>query len=159
MAKQLLIVFHTQFGGTAQLAEAALRGARTVTEVESTLLRAAAAKVDDVLAADALIIATSENFGGMAGMTKDFLERIYYPCEGRLAGRAYAVIICAGNDGTGAMRDVDRVARGLSLRKVHPGLIHRTGVVAQAVTVPKDVLATVGEIAATVAAGVGAGLY
>jgi hypothetical protein len=57
------------------------------------------------------------------------------------------------------MRDVDRVARGLSLRKVHPGLIHRTGVVARAVTVPQDVLATVGEIAATVAAGVGAGLY
>jgi multimeric flavodoxin WrbA len=157
--KRLLIVYHSQFGGTRQLAEAALAGARSAAEVDAACVRAASAGVADLLQADALVIATSENFGGMAGMTKDFLERIYYPCGDRLAGRAYTVVICAGNDGSGAMRDVDRVARGLGLRKVHPGLIHRTGALAQATIVPQDVLAATAELAMTVAAGLAAGIY
>ena len=157
--KHLLVVYHTQFGNTGQLAEAALAGARGVPGVDALLRRAADAGVADVLAADALLIAASENFGGVAGMIKDFLERIYYPCGDRLAGRAYAALVCAGNDGTGAMRDIDRVARGLGLRKVHPGLIHRTGAVATAVRVPAAVLGEASALAATLAQGLAAGVY
>ena len=83
-----------------------------------------------MLAADAYLIGCSENFGGMAGQVKDFLERIYYPCEARIEARAWSAFVCAGNDGTGAMRDLDRVAKGLRLRKVHPGIVHRSGRVA-----------------------------
>ena len=120
--KRLLIVYHTQFGGTAQMANAAFDGARFDRGASDTVLRRAAdADVGQFLAADALLIATVENFGGMAGMVKDFLERVYYPCEGRLEGRPYAAIVCAGTDGTGAVRDVERVATGLRLRRVHPG--------------------------------------
>lgn len=157
--KRLLIVYHTQFGGTQQMAEAAWRGARTIEDVDSVLQRAAAARIDDVVAADAIVIATSENFGGMAGMIKDFLERIYYPCEGKLEGRPYAVLVCAGTDGTGAMLQVDRVATGLRLNKVHPGLIYKSGVTAQSQLVPADVLARCAEIGATLAAGLSAGIY
>jgi len=156
---KLLIVYHTQFGGTAQMAEAAFAGARSIAEVDTALLRAADAGVADLVAAQALLVATSENFGGMAGMVKDFLERVYYPCEGRLEGRAYATLVCAGTDGTGAMRDVDRVATGLRLHKVHPGLIHRSGVTARPVTIPDEVLAGCREIGATLAAGLAAGIY
>jgi NAD(P)H-dependent FMN reductase len=157
--KRLLIVYHTQFGGTAQMADAAHAGARTIDDVDTVRKRAADAGVEDLLGADALLIATSENFGGMAGMVKDFLERVYYPCEGRLEGRPYAVLVCAGTDGAGAMRDVDRVATGLRLSKVHPGLVHRSGRTAQAQTIPDDVLARCGEIGATLAAGLSAGIY
>ena len=156
---KLLIVYHTQFGGTAQMAEAAFAGARSIAEVDTALLRAADAGVADLVAAHALLVATSENFGGMAGMVKDFLERVYYPCEGRLEGRAYATLVCAGTDGTGAMRDVDRVATGLRLHKVHPGLIHKSGVTARPVTLPDEVLARCREIGATLAAGLAAGIY
>ncbi len=69
--KHLLVVYHTQFGNTGQLAEAALAGARGVPGVDALLRRAADAGVADVLAADALLIAASENFGGVAGMIKD----------------------------------------------------------------------------------------
>jgi multimeric flavodoxin WrbA len=157
--KRLLIVYHTQFGGTAQMARAACDGARGIGEVDTLLVRAADADVDAVLRADALLIATSENFGGMAGMVKDFLERVYYPCEGRLEGRPYTVLVCAGTDGTGAMRDVDRVATGLCLSKVHPGFVHRSGVTARAQDVPTDVLAACSEIGATLAAGIAVGIY
>jgi multimeric flavodoxin WrbA len=157
--RRLLIVFHTQFGGTARMAEAALAGASNVEDVDTVLARAAAAGVDDLLAADALLIATSENFGGMAGMVKDFLERVYYPCQGKLEGRPYAVLVCAGTDGSGAMRDVDRVATGLRLHKVHPGLVYKSGLTAQPQEIPAEVLAQCSEIGATLAAGIAAGIF
>jgi multimeric flavodoxin WrbA len=157
--KRLLIVWHTQFGCTQALAGAALDGARAVEGVETVALRAHEAGVDDVLAADAYLIGCSENFGGMAGQVKDFLERIYYPCEGRLEGRAWSALVCAGNDGTGAMRDLDRVAKGLRLRKVHPGILHRSGRVAIAHPVPDAALESCRELGATLAAGLAAGLW
>jgi multimeric flavodoxin WrbA len=157
--KRLLIVYHTQFGGTLQMAEAALDGARSIDDVETSLRHAANAGVADLAAADALLVATSENFGTMAGMVKDFFERVYYPCEGKLEGRPYAVLVCAGTDGTGAMRDVDRIATGLRLRRAHPGLVHKTGRTAQAATIPEDVLACCRDIGATLAAGIATGIY
>jgi len=157
--KRLLIVYHTQFGATAQMAGAARDGALAIDDVDTVFLSAADAGGAELLAADALLIATSENFGGMAGIVKDFLERTYYPCEGKLEGRPYTVLVCAGTDGTGAMRDVDRVATGWRLNKVHPGLIHKSGVTAQPVIVPDAVLAQCRDIGATLAAGVAAGIY
>lgn len=157
--KRLLIVYHTQFGATAQMAQAAFDGARSIEDVDTSLRRAADAGIADLVAADALIIASSENFGGMAGMVKDFLERAFYPCEDKLEGRPYAVLVCAGTDGTGAMRDIDRVATGWRLSKVHPGLIHKSGVTAQPVVIAEDVLARCREVGATLAAGVAAGIY
>jgi len=141
------------------LADAALAGARTIDDVATTRKRAADAGVDDMLGADALLIATSENFGGMAGMVKDFLERVYYPCEGRMEGRPYTVLVCAGTDGAGAMLQVDRVATGLRLHKVHPGFIYKSGLTAQPHIVPGEVLARCAEIGATLAAGLSAGIY
>jgi multimeric flavodoxin WrbA len=157
--KRLLVVWHTQFGGTAQMAEAAIAGARGVGDVEIVALRAHVAQTADVLAADAYLVGTSENFGGMAGMVKDFLERVYYPCEGRLDGRAWSAFVCADNDGTGAMAGLERVATGLRLRKVHPGVIHRGRHGPRAHTVPAPALADCHELGATLAAGLAAGLW
>jgi NAD(P)H-dependent FMN reductase len=157
--KRLLIVYHTQFGATLQMARGACDGARTIEGVDVAFMHAADAGVADLLAAHALVIATSENFGGMAGIVKDFLERTYYPCEGKLEGRPYALIVCAGTDGTGAVRDVERVATGLRLRPIAPAFIYKSGVTAERVIVPDDVLARCREIGATLAAGVDAGVY
>ena len=157
--RRLLIVFHTQFGGTEQMAEAAARGARQIDDVETVLKRAADAGIDDLLQCDAVVIATSENFGSLSGMVKDFLERVYYPCEGKVEGKPYTVLVCASNDGAGAMLQTDRIATGLRLRKVHPGTIYRSGLIAQAHKVPDATLATCAEIGGTLAAGLSSGIY
>jgi multimeric flavodoxin WrbA len=157
--KRLLIVYHTQFGGTAQLAEAAAEGARQIDDVETVLMRAADAGVEDLLRCDALIIATSENFGSLSGMVKDFLERVYYPCETKVEGRPYTVLVCASNDGAGAMLQTDRIATGLRLRKVHPGTIYRSGLVARAHEVPQATRALCREIGGTLAAGLSGGIF
>jgi NAD(P)H-dependent FMN reductase len=157
--KQLLTVWHTQFGGTEQMARAARDGALETGEVLVAFKRAQDAGPDDLLACDALLVATSENFGSLSGMTKDFFERVFYPCEHAVQGKPYTVLVCAGNDGTGAMLQTDRIATGLALRKVLPGIVWKSGVTAKPQSVPGDVLAQCRELGATLAAGLAAGIY
>ena len=159
---KLLVVYHTQTGGTKTLVDAALEGAATISETTTTLQRAGDTSASDVIAADGLVLATPENFGTMSGMLKDFFDRVFYPCEIALVGRPYSVIVCAGGDGTGAMRSVDRIVTGWRMRKVHPGLIaRRVGGMAgssRGELNPADV-ERAHEIGATLAAGLAYKIY
>lgn len=121
--KTLLIVYHSMTGGTAQLAQAALRGAGTEPGVNARLLKATEAGPDDVLAADGYVFATPENLAAIAGLMKDFFDRCYYPVLGRIEGRPYAVLVCAGSDGQNAVRQVERIATGWRLKSVAPSVI------------------------------------
>lgn len=122
--KTLLIVHHTMTGGTHQMAHAAAAGARDAEPgLTVQLLRADAATPQDLLAADAYLFATPENLASMAGVMKDFFDRSYYPALGRIEGRPYAVMICAGSDGTGAARQIERIATGWRLKLIAPALI------------------------------------
>ncbi len=157
--KELVIVWHSQFGATAQMAAAARDGAQGIGAAKVTYLHAREADASHLLRCDALLLVTSENFGSLSGLVKDFLERVYYPCQQRVEGKAYSVIVCAGSDGTGAMLQTDRIAKGLALRKVHPGIVHRTGVTAQPSVIADTALAQCRELGALLAAGVDAGVF
>ena len=111
--RTLLIVFHSATGGTRQMAEAAARGAGGEDGVTVRLMHAGAAAPEDVLAAQAYVFATPENLGSMAGLMKDFFDRCYYPAFDKVNGRAYASMVCAGSDGQGAARQIERIATGL----------------------------------------------
>jgi len=128
--KTLLIVYHTHGVKTARMAEAVERGAQAALHeaqaadsVRVIVKRCAEADAEDLLAADALILGTPENFGYMSGMMKDFLERVFYPCEGRVEGRPYALFVGAGQDGRGAQSSVERIVTGLRLRKAQEAII------------------------------------
>lgn len=121
--KTLLVVYHSMTGGARQMAEAALRGAATEAGVTTRLRRAAEAGPDDVLAAHGYLFVTPENLAAMSGVMKDFFDRTYYPALDRIAGRAYAAMICAGSDGHNAARQIDRIATGWRLRKAAETLI------------------------------------
>ena len=116
--KMLLIVHHTVTGGTAQMVEAAVRGARGEDGVDVVALRAFDATPSDVLRADGFLFATPENLAAMSGALKDFFDRTYYAALDRLNGRPCAVMICAGTDGSAAARQIERIATGWRLRKV-----------------------------------------
>lgn len=128
--KHLLIVYHTQTGNTLQLARAALAAARTEPDTDTRLLHAPAAGLEDLLWCDGLIVATPENFGYMSGMIKDFFDRTYYPAEPHQLNRAYALLISAGNDGRGAVRECERILGGYPMRKVLEPVIARNGIAA-----------------------------
>ena len=87
------------------------------------LLHAPDAGPHDVLAADGYLFATPENLASMAGLMKDFFDRCYYAALGRIEGRPYAAMICAGSDGSSAARQVERIATGWRLKAVAPTLI------------------------------------
>lgn len=121
--KTLLIVFHTMTDGARQMAEAAARGAALEPDVRVRVLPARGAKADDVLQAQGYIFVTPENLASMSGIMKDFFDRTYYAALDRIAGRAYATLICAGSDGENAVRQIDRICTGWRLRKAAEPLI------------------------------------
>lgn len=136
--KRLLIVFHSQSGNTARLAEAVLRGARREREVEVRCLRAFDADTEDLLACEGLLLGTPENFGYMSGALKDFFDRTYYPCEGKLTGLPYAVFVSAGNDGSGAVREIGRIANGYGWKQVAEAVIARKEISADHLQAAED---------------------
>ena len=93
--------------------------------VETRMLKANDAGPEDLLWADAMAIGTPENFGYMSGMIKDFLERTFYEVEGKLNPLPYALFICAGDDGSGAVRSIERIANGYPFKKVQEPIICR----------------------------------
>lgn len=152
--KHLLIVYHSQSGHTRAMAEAVRRGALSpeVGGVETRMLSAAGAGPRDLLRADALVLGTPENFGYMSGGMKDFLDRTFYPCEGRVQSLPYAVFVSAGNDGSGALSSVRRIARGYPLREVQEAIVWRG-------ELDETVLARCEELGMSIAAGLELGMY
>ena len=152
--KHLLIVYHTQTGNTEALANAALQGASSdmVEAVETRFLRAAQADAEDLLWANGLIMAPPENFGYMSGAMKDFLDRTFYPVEGKIQPLPYTVLISAGNDGSGALRAIRRIVGGYPFEEVQEPLIAKGAVTAEH-------LARAEEIGLSLAAGLEVGIY
>lgn len=108
------------------MCEAVVEGACELSEdVELRVLPAAQAALDDLLWADGVLIGSPENFGYMAGIVKDFFDRTYYPAQGKTNGMPYAVFISAGNDGSGAVRAIERIAIGYGWQKVAEPVIAR----------------------------------
>lgn len=116
--KQLRIIYHSQGRHVEVMAQAVLRGARQEDAVESCLVMAKQADLQDLLDADALIFGTPENFGYMSGALKDFFDRTFYPAEPYKINLPYALFVGAGNDGSGAINAVERIVKGYPLRKV-----------------------------------------
>ncbi len=149
--KRLLVVWHSHTGGARQMAQAAADAARAEDNVEVGLLHAPQACADDVLAADGYVFATPENLATMAGLMKDFFDRI-------------AAMICAGSDGAGAARQIERIATGLRLKAVAPPLIVITHAqTPEAIQAPKTIapadLARCAELGAGIAAGMTLGVF
>ncbi|MBK8181801.1 MAG: flavodoxin family protein [Candidatus Competibacteraceae bacterium] len=150
--KHLLIVYHSQTGHTRTMARAALRGARRVSDVETRLKMALRAELSDLLWAHGLLLGTPENFGYMSGAMKNFLDRTYYPAQGKISGLPYAIFISAGNDGTGALGSIERIARGYPFKLVCDPIIARG-------ELSTELLEQCEELGETMASGVAWGIF
>ncbi|AHE54388.1 flavodoxin family protein [Sphingomonas sanxanigenens] len=164
MRPTLLIVHHSATGGTQQIAEAAAAGARHGEEVDVIFRHAAESGPDDLIAADLFLFATPEMLAAMAGVMKDFFDRSYYPALDRIAGRPYALLVCAGSDGSNAVRQVERIAAGWRLKRVADPLIVCTEAqTPEAILAPKRIapedLARCGDLGRALAAGLSLGIF
>lgn len=158
----LLIVYHSRTDGTRQMAESAATSARA--ETDTILKRANEATAADLLAADGYIFAAPENLAAIAGVMKDFFDRTYYDVLGRIEGRPYAQMVCAGSDGDNAVRQTARIATGWRLRLVQEPIIVCTHAqTPEQILAPKTIaeadLARCRELGAALGAGLAMGVF
>lgn len=152
--KSLLFVCHAPSENTASLRHAAISAIKDLglDDLELTARSPLETEAKDVSACDGILIGTTENFGYMAGLTKDFFERIYYPCLESKQGLPCALYIRAGQDGRGTRTAVGKIVTGLRWKYVSEPLILRGSY--------RPAFADqVAELAMTIAAGLDAGIY
>jgi len=125
--KRLVIIAHAPSPNIQRMINAILEGAKSdeINGVETTFIPALEAEAEDVLNADALILATPENLGYMSGGLKDFFDRNYYPCMDKAEAMPCAILIRAANDGTGTKRAIESILTGLRWKIVQQPLICR----------------------------------
>ncbi|MBV8852203.1 MAG: NAD(P)H-dependent oxidoreductase [Sinobacteraceae bacterium] len=162
--KRLLVVYHTMTGGSLQMARAAADAAGQEAGLTVALQAAVDSTAEHLLAADGYLFVCPENLAAVAGLMKDFFDRTYYAVLERIAGRPYALMVCAGSDGTNAVRQIERIATGWRLRDIAPALIVCTHAqTPEAILAPKQIapgdLARCAELGATLAAGLALGIY
>ena len=153
MAKTLLIVAHAPSSNTEKLAQAAYAGANHPDiDINVVLKSPQDTQPEDILAADALLLGTTENLAYMAGLTKDFFDRCYYPVLEEKQGMPFALYIRAGHDGTGTKLAMERITTGLRWSWIQEALILQGDW-------QDSFTDQVEELAMTLAAGVEAGIY
>ncbi len=152
-SKTLLIVAHAPSPNTKKLAQAAHDGANHPDIAINVLLKSPQdTQPEDIMAADALLLGTTENLSYMAGLTKDFFDRCYYAVLEHKQGLPFALYIRAGFDGTGTKLAMKTIITGLRWNQIQDTLILKGDW--QEVFVEQ-----VEELAMTLAAGVEAGIY
>lgn len=123
----LLVVSHAPSPNTRRIATAARERAAAVSDVRLRWLPPLSATPADIAWCHGIAIGTTENFGSMAGRSKDFFERIYYPCRETSAGLPVVAWIRAGEDGAGSVLQLERIVKGLTWRWAQPPLVLHGG--------------------------------
>lgn len=152
MSATLLISWYSVTGVNARLARAAWKGARRVEQCQVIRRRALETRIADLEQAQGYLFIGPENFGQLAGGLRMMFEHAFYPLETALQGRPYASIVGCGNDGHGAVRDIDRICAGWRLKRVAEALIvHRPP--------SPEALKEAEELGAALAEGLAAGVF
>jgi multimeric flavodoxin WrbA len=161
--RRLLIVWHSRTGGAEQMAKTAAQSAAQAA-VEVVLRPAAEASGADLIVADGYLFVAPENLASLSGVMKDFFDRAYYDALDRIQGRPYALMVCAGSDGSGAVRQMQRIATGWRLRPIGEPVIVITGAqTGAAIWAPKTIseaeLARCAAVGEAFAEGLAAGIF
>ncbi len=122
---RILIVANLPSDNCIALRDAVVRGASDPALDDITVNACAPleAEADDVLEADGIIVGTTENFGYMSGLIKDFFERIYYPCLEKTEALPCALYVKGGLDGQGAKSAMERIITGLRWKPIRDTLV------------------------------------
>jgi flavorubredoxin len=150
--KNILVIYHSQSGTMEHMAHRFARGADQEENITVVLKKAEHAGVEDLLRCHAVAIGSPEYFGTMAGMIKDFFDRTFVAAEDQTIGLPFVVFVCAGNDGRGALAQIERIAMGYKWKKVLEHL--------RVVGEPTEAdLADLEELGHTLAAGLDFGIF
>jgi multimeric flavodoxin WrbA len=116
----LLIVHHTPSPAMHSLFESVRAGATDpqIEGVDVVCRAALSATVPDVLSADGFLLGTPANLGSMSGALKHFFDTVYYPCLEETVGRPFGAWIHGNDDTAGALRQLEKITKGLRWKAV-----------------------------------------
>ena len=120
--KNILVIYHSQGGTMELMTNRFVKGAAKEKDIAITLKKAMDANIDDLLNCNAIAIGSPEYFGTMAGMIKDFFDRTFEVAQDKTIGLPFVVFVCAGNDGRGAIAQIERITAGYKWKKVQDHL-------------------------------------
>ena len=156
----LLVAWHSRTGGSEALARAVAEGAGAAAELRAC----EEVEPSDLLRAGGYCFVCPENLASMSGLMKDIFDRCYYPVLGRIEGRAYATVIAAGSNGSGAQAQIDRIAKGWRLKRVAEPLIvgfdaQTPAAILAAKRVPQALLSEARDLGEALAEGLALGVF
>lgn len=128
------------------------QGAAREEDVDLIFKKAGNAILDDLLRCNAIAIGSPEYFGTMAGMIKDFFDRTFASAQEKTIGLPFVLFICAGNDGRGAITQIEKIAAGYKWRKA----LEHIRIVG---TPTESDLVAIEDLGHTLAAGVAFGIF
>jgi multimeric flavodoxin WrbA len=105
---RVLIVYHSNTGNTEAMAKAIYGGAVSA-GARVTLKKAADATVEDILECDVVAFGTPNNFRYMAGIMKDFFDRVWLTIGDRSGSKLYATFSSSGGGGRQAVQAIESI--------------------------------------------------
>ncbi len=122
--KNILFIHHSPSENTKKLSKIVENKIKTLTpNVNLKMLNLNEANTFSFKKIDGLIIGTTENFGYMSGLTKDFFDRCYNDLKDKTEGLPIIYYIRAGLDGEGCKVALNKILTGLRWKQVLPPLI------------------------------------
>ena len=151
--KSILFIHHSPSENTKKLSTLVENKIDTITsDVNLKTLNMIEANISHFKAIDGLIIGTTENFGYMSGLTKDFFDRCYDGLKDKTEGLPIIYYVRAGLVGEGCKVALNRILIGLRWRQVLPPLILKG-------SWQKDYLKQLEKFVLTFTSGIELGIY
>jgi len=85
--------------------------------------KASEANAEDILTCDIIAIGTPSYFGYMAGMVKDFFDRVWSTIRDKMANKPYVAFGSKGGGGSQAVDSVERICDGMKMTKFAQSLL------------------------------------
>ncbi len=98
---KVLVIYDSRTGNTEKMADAVAEGVREVEGVSIAVMNVEKAKLDDLLAADAIIMGSPTYYGNMSGRIKEFLDTTFN-IHGKLKGKVGGAFTSSGGIACGA---------------------------------------------------------
>jgi NAD(P)H dehydrogenase (quinone) len=110
---KLLIVYHTYTGNTEAMAKA-IYDAAVSAGATATIKKANEATAEDLINCDVIALGTPMAFRYMAGVMKDFLDRVWMTIEEGVGDKMYATFGSAGGGGRQAIESIEQICETFS---------------------------------------------
>ncbi len=118
----VLIIYHSQSGNTEAMAKAVSEGA-VAAGGSVVLKKASEAGVEDILGCDVVAIGSPNYFGYMAGMVKDFFDRVWATVRDKMGDKPYVTFGSKGGGGAKGIESVDSICNGLKMNKAFESVL------------------------------------